>query len=105
MVDDIGLGVDVTRDIKLEGAVNAVSCGVDIVMRILDIAGIWIVSSGSVSNDTMSFEPKSPDPSVVMETIDVLLNTLFGAIIVEGVFVILVGGFVSFLKEEKVYIG
>ena len=54
-------------------------------------------------------EPRFPEPSgirniEVMETIDVPLNTLLGAV-VEGVLIILVGGFVSFLKEEKAYIG
>ena len=65
--------------------------------------GIWIVF-GRGSNDTVSPEPKSPDPSGnigVMETTDVLLNSLLGAI-VEGV--TLVGELASFLKE-KVYIG
>jgi hypothetical protein len=65
-----GVG-DITREgiiIELEGEANVVGCGVGV----LDTAEIWLVSEKG-SNDMKSPEPKSPEPSGVIETIGALL--------------------------------
>ena len=53
-----------------------------------------------ITREGMIIELEPSGNIEVMETIDVLLNTLLGAI-VEGVLIILVGGLVSFSERRE----